>query len=61
LEAYRLAHNYGEDEAFGKFFEAFLDETLIFLEERYISKNSDRDLISEMEDFMNHQYAKKEN
>lgn len=60
LEAYRLAHSYGEDEAFGRFFDAFLDETLIFLEDRYIDKNADRDLVGEMEDFMNQRYEKKD-
>ncbi len=60
LEAYRLAHSYGEDEAFGRFFDAFLDETLIFLEDRYIDKSAGGDLVNEMEDFMNQRYEKKD-
>jgi len=60
MEVYRLAHSYGEDEAFNRFFEAFLDETMIFLEDRYLDKNADSDLVSEMEDFMDQRYEKKE-
>lgn len=60
LEAYRLAHNCGEAEAFERFFNAFLDETLIFLEDRCIGKDADYDLVSEMEDFMDRKYVKKE-
>ena len=60
MEAYRLAHNYGEDDAFVRFFDAFLDETLIFLEDRYLDKNADQDLVSDMEDFMDQKYGKKE-
>lgn len=60
LEAYRLAHDYGENEAFERGFDGFLDEVLIFLENRYIDKNSPGDLVSEMENFMNQRYAKKD-
>jgi len=60
MEVYRLAHSYGEDEAFGRFFEAFLDETMIFLEDRYLDKSADSDLVTEMEEFMNQRYEKKE-
>jgi hypothetical protein len=60
LEAYRLAHDYGESEAFSRFFDAFLDETLIFLEDRYVGKNANWDMVDEMEDFMNQRYEKKD-
>ncbi len=59
LELYRLAYNYGEDRSFGRCFEAFLDETLSFLEDRYIGKYAD-DLVGEMEDFMDEKYLKEE-
>ncbi len=60
MEAYRLAHDYGESEAFGRGFDAFLDVVLVFLENRYLDKNSPGDLVSEMEDFMNQRYEKKD-
>lgn len=60
MEAYRLAHDYGESEAFGRGFDAFLDEILVFLEDRHLDKNSPGDFVSEMEDFMNLKYVKKE-
>lgn len=60
VELYRLAHHYHEEEAFRRGFEAFLDEMLVFLEDRYIDKSAESDLVSEMEDFMNQRYAKKD-
>lgn len=60
LEAYRLAHSYGESEAFLQIFDVFLDETLTYLEDRFIGQNANWDLVDEMEDFMNQRYEKKD-
>jgi hypothetical protein len=60
MEAYRLAHCSGETEQFEFIFDVFMDETLIFLEDRYISKGGDGDLVSEMETFMDQKHGKEE-
>jgi hypothetical protein len=40
LEAYRLAHDYGEGAAFEAGCAAFLDEVIDFLEARYLTKKT---------------------
>ncbi len=60
LELYRLALAYGEGEAFSRGFDAFLDEMLIFFEDRYIASSTKGDLVNEMEEFMNQKYRKGE-